>query len=118
MENRLKIIYQDYLHKIQQTKDLKSLDEIFLALFGKNGEITLATKEFPKLSKEELKVVAPLLAKVKAELEEAVTKRREEIKEEGYQKLSEEKLDLTPVELPREKGHLHVITTFEEETGQ
>ena len=82
MENRLKIIYQDYLHKIQQTKDLKSLDEIFLALFGKNGEITLATKEFPKLSKEELKVVAPLLAKVKAELEEAVTKRREEIKEE------------------------------------
>ncbi|MDO8498365.1 MAG: phenylalanine--tRNA ligase subunit alpha [bacterium] len=116
MEEKLILILKDYQQKITSASTLKGLDSLFLALFGKNGEITQATKEFPKLAKEELRVVAPLLARVKAGLEEAVTKRREEIREGGYQKLTGEKLDLGSAELPKDKGHLHVITTFEEKT--
>lgn len=117
MQDKLLQISSSYSDKVKQANSLKELDEIYIFLFGKNGEITQVTKEFSRLSKEELKVVTPLLAQVKVELERAITQRREEIKEEGYKKLEEEKLDLTILgELPKKEGHLHPVTQFENET--
>lgn len=117
MERKLFDLEKKYLEQIKQAKSLKELDEIFLAIFGKSGEITLATKEFPKLPKEELKMVTPLLAKIKRELEEIIERRREEIREEGYKNLEQETIDITkPVELKSQVGHLHIITQMEHET--
>lgn len=116
MEEKLKKIQEEYLKKISSATNLSELDEIFLALFGKNGEITLATKEFPNLPKEELKVVVPLLNQVKVELEKAIKTQREAILEESYKKLETEKLDLEPKELPQKKGHLAPTTQIEQLT--
>lgn len=115
MESSISQIQKGYLEKISEAKNLKELDGIFLDLFGKNGEITLFPKEFSKLSPEEKQKIGPLFNQVKTELEIAIEKRREEVREASYTKLADEKLDLQPTEIKSRKGHLHPITQFEKE---
>lgn len=116
MEEKISQIKKDYLEKINQAKTLCELDEIFLALFGKNGQISLIPKGFSKLSKEDLQTITPFFNQIKVELEEAIEKKREEVREEKYQKLSEEKIDIAkPVEINLGQGHLHPITQLENE---
>lgn len=118
MEEKIDNIKTEYSEKIKQAKSLKELDEIFLELFGKSGQITLLPKDFSKLSKEELKTIGPLFNNTKQELEKIIEDRRQVIREESYQKLSDEKLTLTPEgRTPKNRqGHLHPITRFEKET--
>ncbi|OGE71812.1 phenylalanine--tRNA ligase subunit alpha [Candidatus Daviesbacteria bacterium RIFOXYD1_FULL_41_10] len=123
MEDKISGIKKTYLDKISSAKSLGDLDEIFLALFGKSGEITQIPKEFSKIPKEDLKTIAPLFIQTKKELEEAIEKRREEVREEKYAKLSDEKIVLQPVLQPErlqakiksDGGHLHPITQLEHE---
>ena len=116
MEDKIKNIRKTYLQKIIEAEKLPHLDDIFLNLFGKNGEITLFVKDFPGADKEELKIVVPLFKNIKTELENAIKERREQIREEGYKKLEDEKIDITesPKITPR-TGHLHPITKIEHE---
>jgi len=116
MEEKLKQTNKDFQGKIQEAQTLKELDDIFLALFGKSGEITLIPREFGSLPKEEVAKISPLFNQTKASLEELINLKREEIKEIFYSKLVEEKVDLTKVtenQLP--KGNLHPLTVFEKE---
>ncbi len=116
MQDKLSEIKKQYLEKIEQAKSLTELDEIFLSLFGKNGEITGAPKEFPKLEKDELRKIGPLFNQVKIDLEKAIEEKRNEVREEVYAKLAEEKVDLEPTEIKLGKGHLHPITKLINET--
>lgn len=116
MEDKLNQIHNQYFKEIKSAKTLDNLDEIFLKLFGKNGEITLIPRSFGKLSKEEVSKISPLFNQIKIELEELVGKKREEIREEKYSRLSFEKIDITKqvrIDLP--KGKLHPITQLEHE---
>ncbi len=116
MENKISDIKKAFLEKIQTAQSLKELDEFFLELFGKNGQITLLPKDFSKISKEEIKKIQPLFNSTKQELEEAIGNRRQAIKEKSYRNLVNEKLTFPhPVWKPR-KGRLHPLTTFEQET--
>ncbi|MCL4366287.1 phenylalanine--tRNA ligase subunit alpha [Patescibacteria group bacterium] len=120
MEQKLDQIQTEYLEKIQKAQSLKELDEIFLKLFGKNGEITLLPKDFPKLAEEERRKIGPLFNQVKQELEKALDARRNEVREESYKKLAHEALDLDfrAAALPKmtkRQGHLHPITKLENE---
>lgn len=116
MEDKLKKIQQDYQSKIAQARTLRELDEIFLALFGKKGEITLLPKEFPKFSDDERRGIGPLFNKVKIELEREIEQGRERAREASYKKLNQEKFDLsTKVELNKRQGHLHLATQFKKE---
>jgi phenylalanyl-tRNA synthetase alpha chain len=125
MENKLNKIQKEYLERISQTTKLEQLDEIFLELFGKNGEITTFSKEFPKLAIDERKKVVPLFNQVKEELEKAISVKRQTIREEFYKTLDIEELNLDlprleaspPPRLPR-KGHLHPLTVFEKEIAE
>lgn len=116
MEDKIQNIQKAYLQKILDAVELSQLDEIFLGLFGKNGEMTLLVKDFPDTPKEKLKTVVPLFKQTKTELENAIEKRREQVCEEGYKKLEEEKIDITqaPKITPRQ-GHLHPVTAIEHE---
>lgn len=115
MEENISLIKKEYINKIAKAKSLKELDTIFLAIFGKNGQITLIPKEFPKIPKEDLKTIAPLFIITKNELEKAIEKRREEVREESYKKLEKEKLDLTSGKIIKRQGHLHPATQFKQE---
>ena len=117
MEDKIQQIQKSYLDKIQKASNLKELDEIFLALFGKSGHITLLPKEFSKVSQDQLQKVGPLFNKTKSELEKVIEDRRNEIREDSYQKLNQEKFSLTPSrwEAKKRKGHLHPNTQFVQE---
>lgn len=126
MEENIKTIGEKYQQEISQAKSLKQLDEIFLALFGKKGEITLLPKDFSKLPKTELKKIGPLFNKVKKELEDATSKKRNQIREESYQELEKEDFTFKPqglkakpqglkAGLKARKGHLHLATQFKKE---
>ncbi len=115
MQDKLNSIQSNYLEKINQAKSLKELDNLFLALFGKSGELALLPKDFASLQKEELKKVGPLFNQVKQKLEQAIEERRQAVKEQSYQKLPDEPLDLQPTEIKKRQGHLHPITEFEQE---
>lgn len=116
MENKISDIKKAFLARIQTAQSLKELDEIFLELFGKNGQITLLPKDFSKISKEEIKKIQPLFNCAKQELEEAVDNRRQAIREESYRNLANEKLELTHRVWKARVGHLHPITRFEKKT--
>lgn len=115
MEEKISQIQKDYLEKIKQADSLKELDEIFLALFGKNGAVTQLPKEFSKLSNEERLRIGPLFNQAKQELEKTIELRRNEVREENYQKLNSEKLDLSTGKLTERTGHLHLATEFKKE---
>ena len=93
MHDDLNNLQQKYNKEINSSKTLKELDEVFLELFGKTGEITLFSKNFSGVSKEELKEIVPLFNKVKIELEKEIGDKRNGIREEAYRKLEDEKLD-------------------------
>ncbi len=120
MEEKISKIQREYLEKIQKAKSLKELDEVFLELFGKKGEITSLPKEFSNLQKTELSRVGPLFNSTKKNLEDTIERRRKEVREENYKKLSQEKLTLPGDALRawkanKRQGHLHLSTQFKKE---
>lgn len=117
MEEKIQKIQQKYLEKIQKAKTLKELDGIFLALFGKSGEITLLPKQFSSLSAGEKQKVGPIFNTTKHKLEAAIEARRQEVREESYRKLGKEKFNIsvTHSKWNTRKGHLHLATQFKKE---
>jgi phenylalanyl-tRNA synthetase alpha chain len=120
MEEKLKHILHSFKNQISNSATLNELDEVFLTLFGKTGELTLIPREFSALSVEEKKVMGPLFNQVKQELERVISDKRKEIREEGYRKLEQEHLDITASEVADtptviRTGHLHPLTVFEQE---
>ncbi len=116
MQEKINQIRSEYLGEIESATDLKTLDELFLSLFGKNGEITLLPKDFAALSKEEKQKIGPLFNQVKIELESAIENKRQEVREVSYKRLEQESfaIDLK-AEFKQRKGHLHPITQFDNE---
>lgn len=113
MEEKLNNINKNYSDKIAFAKSLEDLDEIFLALFGKKGEITLFPKNFSALSKAELKIISPLFNKAKLDLEKAIEEKREEVREEKYRSLKNDKIEIgKEIKVGLGKGHLHPSTIF------
>lgn len=116
MEENINNVKSEYLDKIKQAGSLKQLDEIFLSLFGKNGAITLLPKQFQTLTKDELKIIGPLFNQTKQSLERELTNKRSEIREEGYEKLENEKATLTSTYKIKDRvGQIHPVIKFEEE---
>jgi len=119
VKQKISQIQKEYLEKIKEAKTLKKLDEIFLALFGKKGELALLPKEFGKLSSDEKRKVSPLFNKVKLELEKEISEKRFAVREASYEKLDREKLDLDKkVEIKKRQGHLHPLTQIEQQTAE
>ncbi|MBI2019747.1 hypothetical protein HYS95_03735 [Candidatus Daviesbacteria bacterium] len=115
MEEKISALQKDYLEKIKQADSLKELDTIFLELFGKAGAITVLPKEFPNLSEDDRRKVGPLFNSVKQELEKAIEEKRNEVREESYEKLEKEEFSLTPLRCKARTGHLHPVTQLENE---
>lgn len=118
MDQKIAELAKQYRDKIEQASSLKELNELFLKLFGKNGQIALLPKEFSTLSKEELQKTGPLFNQTKHELEELIEQKRALVREESYQKLLSEELHLEGGSIKKRKGHLHPLTIFEEKIAE
>lgn len=118
MEEKILQIQKDYQNKISASKTLKELDEIFIFLFGKNGEVDKLSKQFKNLPKEELKTVGPLFNQIKQELEKAIKEKRITIHESIYKSLENEFFDPKGSPIKKRKGYMHPLTAFEEHTAK
>ena len=87
------------------------LEEIRIKYLGKKGELTAILKQMGSLSSEERPIIGQLANKIRASIEDAISKKGSELKESGLkEKLISEALDVT---LPGKKqvlGHKHPLT--------
>lgn len=118
LEDNILKVENEYNQKILSATSLKTLDQIYLELFGKKGLITKLPQNLSALPKEKLKVVGPLFNNVKSSLENVLNKRRVQVREDSYRKLVNEKLELAHIQVKKRQGHLHPLTQFENQIVQ
>ncbi len=106
MEKQLETIKNEFHALIESLEDNARLSQVRIELFGKNGIITKATKEFANITKEERPKVGMLINEVKQSLEEALTAKELKIRSQSQQSV----IDITTPGIRPKTGHLHPIT--------
>lgn len=109
MEEQLLGIKNAAISFILEAESPKELEEIKLQFLGRSGQLTLALKELPKLSKERKVEVGKLANEVKQTLEEALENASAQFKVQTSKKI-EEKIDVTNPGVRPPLGHLHPVT--------
>lgn len=95
---------------IDNASDLKSLEDIRVKVLGKKGDLTLVLRNMGKLSKEERPVMGQLANEVRSEIEELLSNKFEQLKQEQKKiKLKEEELDVTANRGVRKISHRHPL---------
>lgn len=111
MKGALENIRRTAIERLDAAKDLKSLDELRVALLGKKGELTAILKQMGKLSAEERPVIGQLANEVRADIEKELETRMAAVREAMQNaRLEAERLDVT---LPGKKpllGKKHPLT--------
>lgn len=111
--NQLKI---DALELVQNSADVKSLDEVRVKFLGKNGDITAILKTLGKLAPEERKAVAQSTNEAKNTVLQAIEAKKEALELAELEiKLADEKIDVTLPETPYNIGKRHPISACTEE---
>ncbi len=104
------------LEDIAKAADVKTLDDIKVAVLGKKGAITEQMKGLALLSVDEKKVVGQKLNLVKGEIEQALDNRKEELaKRELDEKLKKETIDVTLPIRDENLGRVHPVSKIYEE---
>ena len=111
VKEALEAIRRAAIERLDAAKDLKSLDELRVALLGKKGELTAILKQMGKLTPEERPVIGQLANEVRADIEKELETRMAAVKQamQGA-RLEAERLDVT---LPGKKpllGKKHPLT--------
>lgn len=115
MQDKLNEINEKYTREIHEATTLKQLDELFLKLFGKSGEINTLSKDLAKVEKEDLPIVGPLFNQIKTDLETLINDKRLTIKEDSYKLLDQETFDAKAGKIKNRKGYLHPSAEFEQQ---
>ncbi len=104
---RIELLAKSELERIRDSKELEALRIKFL---GKKGELTAIMKSMATLSAEERPAIGQLANRVRADIEEAITSRAEELKAAAAeQRFKDERLDVTlPGKAPK-LGRLHPL---------
>lgn len=107
---------QQMLARVQTVENLHRLEELRVAMLGKNGEITLRLKQLGQATAEERQTLGKALNELRRAAEEAVADRRAALKAaEEADKLACERVDVTLPARPRTEGVLHPITQVTDE---
>ena len=106
----------DALELVQNSTDIKALDEVRVKFLGKNGEITSILKTLGKLAPEDRKTVAQSTNEAKNAVTEAIEAKKEALEmAELDAKLANEKIDVTLPHTPYNIGKRHPISACIEE---
>ena len=114
MEETLINIKNNAVSLVLDAETQEELEELKMQFLGRNGSLTLAMKDIPKMPKEKRPIVGQLANEVKKTIEETIKD-----KEIGLKRnvVSKKKLEID-VTLPGQKpslGHLHLVTQAIEE---
>lgn len=119
MQDRLNDILKNAKQDVEKASTLSVINECRVKYLGKKGEITAIMKGMGKLSHEEKKELGKAANLVRAEVEELINSKMDEIKEKEKQiRFEQEKIDVTEPGKPVNIGVKHPITqTIEEIVG-
>ena len=107
----IKKIKDEYLNKLDNDKNIESINQIKTELFGKNGIVSNEFKKLGSVSQEERKKFASHLNFIKEELQNKITSKIEEIEtKEINLKLENEKVDVTLPERDFKQGKIHPVS--------
>ena len=116
MKQAIENIRQQSILEIENSKDLKELNDIRVKYLGKKGELTSVLRGMGALSAEERPIIGSLVNVVKNELEELISGKEEQFKqEEMNRKLESEKIDITLPSKKIKRGSKHPINRTIEE---
>lgn len=115
MEN-IENLKSQILGDIANAQDVKSLEEVRVAVLGKKGRITEMMKNLGSLSLEEKKEMGKGLNILKSEVEQALEAQKEKLeKAELNARLAQEKIDVTLPVRPEVQGRIHPVSKIYEE---
>ena len=115
MEN-IEQLKQTTLKQIAEISDIKTLEDIKVAVLGKKGALTEEMKKLALLSVEEKKQMGQMLNIVKSEIEKALETKRQELSiKELNEKLSKETIDVTLPVREENIGRIHPVSKIYEE---
>lgn len=109
MEKELHSLKNAALPLILEATDQKELDEIMLQFLGRNGKLTAALKQLPKVPKEDRPRLGQLANEVKQIIEEAIDDKSKFFNKE-IKKQIKQSLDVSEPGVKPPLGHLHLVT--------
>lgn len=116
MKNELEKIHSEAMEAADSCDSIKALDELRIKYLGKKGGLTAILKQMGKLSAEERPVIGQLANKIRADIEEAVSKKMTLLKAKEQEiKLAKETIDITLPGKPQNLGKLHPLTIVSNE---
>ena len=119
MKDELKSIDERAKEELKKISDTKLLEEFRVRFLGKKGEITSILKQMGKLSAEERPAMGQLANKVRADIEEALNSRKNELKNAMEEvRLREEEIDVTLPGKPAKIGRAHPLNATLDEVEE
>lgn len=110
MKEELEQIKQTALAKIASIKDIKSLKDFEIKVFGRKGDLNNILKKLKGLSKEEKPVIGKLANQIKQELIQAMEGLKASLSQQDTPQLTV--LDMTWPDTGTKQGHQHPLTQF------
>lgn len=111
MDQLLEKLKHQSLKDLDKISNEKSLNNLWLSLFGANGKFTLLIKGIKNLPQNEKPAAGKLGNRIKKEIEEAFTQQKQKI----TQNKLEESIDVTTPAVKPLLGHVHMVTQAIEE---
>ncbi|MDT2045244.1 phenylalanine--tRNA ligase subunit alpha [Priestia aryabhattai] len=116
MKERLQELQQEAIVKVNDSKDLKALNDVRVAYLGKKGPITEVLRGMGKLSAEERPVMGALANEVREAIASKIEEKQVALEaEEINRKLASETIDVTLPGRPVKVGTHHPLTSVIEE---
>lgn len=112
MENKIHKILSDAREKLENTKDQKALNTLYVELFGKSSPLVQLTKEISTLPQAEKPKAGQLINTAKKELEELYEQAKNSSLKSNH---SAKVIDVTAPGKKLEIGHLHLVSQAIEE---
>ena len=116
LQEKLEALKQETLAKIEETKELASLNQIRVETLGKKGPITEVLRGMKDLSAEERPKVGSFANEIRDIITKEIEAKKELLEQLALQKaLEDETIDVTLPGTPMKQGTRHVLTQIIEE---
>ncbi|MBL1230551.1 phenylalanine--tRNA ligase subunit alpha [Enterococcus sp. BWB1-3] len=116
LQSQLEVLKDETLIKINQSSDLKVLNQIRVETLGKKGPITEVLRGMKDLSPEERPVVGSFANEIRDLLSQAIEERKEILEQEAMNaSLAKETLDVTLPGRQMTRGTRHILSQVMEE---
>ena len=116
MKEQIAQIKEKALKEIENTQELKSLNDVRIKYLGKKGELTSVLRGMGALSPEERPIIGSLVNEAREEIEKSLNEKEAMFKEaELQEKLQKETIDITLPGTKIKRGSKHPVNRVIEE---